>query len=80
MTYRDMSDETRIQYLRSEIVISTTVYEAATKIFVGYVINKEVDGKNQVQMMEKAVKTALELAIVTDKIITQSGSGESGLK
>ena len=80
MTYRDMSDETRIQYLRSEIVISTTVYEAATKILVGYIISKEMNDKNQVQMMEKAVKSALELAIVTDRIISQSSSGESGLK
>lgn len=78
MTYRDMSDETRIQYLRSEIVISTTVYEAATRIFVGYMINKLVDDKNQKEMMEKAVKTALELAIVTDKTISLSGSSDIG--
>ena len=80
MTYRDMSDVTRIQYLRSEIVVSPTVYEAATKIFIAYVRNNEVNEKNQKQMMEKAVKAALELAIVTDKTISAPGSGESGIK
>jgi hypothetical protein len=79
MTYRDMSDETRIQYLRSEIVISTTVYEAATSILAAFIASKQFDEKNEKQLMEKAVKTALELAIVTDKIITQSSSGSAGI-
>lgn len=80
MTYRDMSEETRIQYLRSDIVISPVVYEAATRIFVGYMINKQVNDKNQLEMMEKAVNTALELAIVTDKTISQSSNSDAGLK
>lgn len=80
MTYREMSDVTRIQYLRSEIVVSPTVYEAATRIFVAYLANKQVNDKNQMEMMEKAVKTALELAIVTDKTISQSSDKDSGLK
>lgn len=79
MTYRDMSDVTRIQYLRSEIVVSPTIYEAATKILVSYIRNNQVNDKNLQEMMEKAVRTALELAIVTDKLITQSGDAKSGL-
>lgn len=79
MTYRDMSDVTRIQYLRSEIVVSPTIYEAATSILAAYIASKQFDEKNGQQLMEKAVKTALELAIVTDKIITQSSSGSAGI-
>jgi hypothetical protein len=79
MTYRDMSDVTRIQYLRSEIVVSPTIYEAATSILAAYIASKQFDEKSEQQLMEKAVKTALELAIVTDKIITQSSSGSAGI-
>ena len=79
MTYRDMSDVTRIQYLRSEIVVSQTVYEAATTIFAALISSKQVNEKNEQQMLEKAVKSALELAITTDKIITQSSSGKSAI-
>ena len=79
MTYRDMSDVTRIQYLRSEIVVSQTVYEAATTIFAALINSKQVNEKNEQQMLEKAVKSALELAITTDKIITQSSSSKSAI-
>jgi len=79
MTYRDMSDVTRIQYLRSEIVVSPIIYEAATSILSAYIISNQLNDKNHKEMMEKAVKTALELAIITDKIITQSGSGTAGV-
>ncbi len=79
MTYRDMSDVTRIQYLRSEIVVSPTIYEAATRILAAYIASNQVNSGNQREMLEKAVNTALELAIVTDKTISQSGSVKPGL-
>lgn len=79
MTYRDMSDVTRIQYLRSEIVVSPTIYEAATSILAAYISSNQLNDKNQKELMEKSVKTALELAIMTDKIITQSSSGTAGV-
>lgn len=72
MTYRDMSEMTRIQYLRSEIVVSNTIYEAATRILAAFVATNQVDGKNEAQMMEKSVKMALDLAVVTDKIMSVS--------
>ena len=72
MTYRDMSEVTRIQYLRSEIVVSNTIYEAATQILAAFVASNQVDGKNEAQMMEKSVRMALDLAIVTDKTMSVS--------
>lgn len=72
MTYRDMSEVTRIQYLRSEIVVSNTIYEAATQILAAFVASNQVDGKNEAQMMEKSVRMALDLAVVTDKIMSVS--------
>ena len=72
MTYRDMSEVTRIQYLRSEIVVSNTIYEAATQILSALIASKQVSDKNEAQMMEKSVRMALDLAVTTDKIMSVS--------
>lgn len=79
MTYRDMSDVTRIQYLRSEIVVSPTVYQAATQILVAFINNKMVTDNNLKEMLEKAVKTALELAITTDRQVNETGTRKPGV-
>lgn len=70
MTYRDMSDVTRIQYLRSELTVSPTVYDAASRILVGYLNNKQLTADNEKELIEKSVKLALELAVTTDKIMS----------
>ncbi len=41
MAHPEMSDVTRMQYLRSEIVVSPIVYNAAVSIFSDY-INKKI--------------------------------------
>ena len=69
MSHRDMSEMTRIQYLRSEIVMSPIIYDAATSIFSSMVANKSVTPENENEMMERAVKMALELALTTDRIM-----------
>ena len=66
MTYREMSDMTRIQYLRSELTVSTTVYDAASRILVSYMNNNQITTENENEMLEKSVKLALELAVTTD--------------
>ena len=74
MTYRDMSDVTRIQYLRSEIVVSPTIYEAATRLLAAYIASNQLNDKNEKEIIEKSIKVALELAITTDRIISQPSS------
>lgn len=74
MTYRDMSDVTRIQYLRSELTVSPTVYDAASRILVGYLNNNQLTEENEKELIEKSVKLALELAVTTDKIMALSTS------
>ncbi len=66
MTYREMSDMTRIQYLRSELTVSPTVYDAASRILVSYMNNNQITTENENEMLEKSVKLALELAVTTD--------------
>ena len=74
MTYRDMSDVTRIQYLRSELTVSPTVYDAASRILVGYLNNNKLTADNESELIEKSVKLALELAVTTDKIMALTTS------
>lgn len=78
MTYREMSDVTRIQYLRSELTVSPTVYDAASRILVGYLNNNLLTPENETKLIEKSVKLALELAVTTDKIMSlTSNQGET---
>ena len=79
MSHRDMSEVTRIQYLRSEITVPPVIYEAATQILSAYVSANQLNEKNQAQIMEKSVRLALELAITTEKIIAKSGTSQGGL-
>ena len=78
MTYRDMSDVTRIQYLRSEIVVHTGMYEAAARFFSAYIASKQVDDDNEVKMMKKAVGQAIELALITERVIGDTGTSNVG--
>ncbi len=79
MTVREMSDVTRIQYLRSDITVSTQVYDSATQIFSALVGSKKVTSENKNEMMELAVNLALELAIVTEKVMAQTGKKSSDI-
>ena len=58
--------------LRSEINVSPIVYDVATKILVGYISNNEVTNDNAVEMLEKSVKLALDLAIITEKLTSKT--------
>ena len=77
MSYDDMSDVTRVQMLRSEINVSPVVYDSATKILVGYISNNEVTDDNVVEMLEKSVKLALDLAIITERITRKTSAQAS---
>lgn len=80
MTYRDMSDVTRIQYLRSEIVVSPIIYDAACQILSAFINTKQANDKNINEMMEKSVKYALELALTTDRLVSSTANVGGGGK
>jgi len=79
MKKRDMSEETRITYLRSDITVPTEIYNAATEIFTGFVSSKQVNDENKIEMMQKAVNYAIDLALTTEKVINATGSIKSGV-
>jgi hypothetical protein len=78
MAYRDMSDVTRIQYLRSEIVVHKGIYEAAAQIFSGYVSGNQVNDDNEEKYLKKSVANAIELALITERVIDDTGTPNSG--
>lgn len=73
MNYRDMSDMTRIQYLRSEIVVHKGIYDAAAGFFSSYIASQQVNDDNEEKMMKKAVGQAIELALITERVIDSTG-------
>ncbi len=73
MVYRDMSDETRIQFRRSEIVEKDTIYTAASEIYVAFIGQGLVNDDNYKEMMKKSVNQAIDLALVTDMIVATAG-------
>lgn len=79
MSYREMSDVTRIQYLRSDITVPSIIYDAAVSIYTAFVTNGKVNDKNRDEMMEIAIKQALDLAMATEKIIATAGSANRGV-
>lgn len=73
MKHRDMSDQTRIQFRRSEIVEKDTIYTAASKIYVAFIGQGQVNDDNYKDMMKKSVGQAIDLALVTDMIVATAG-------
>jgi len=73
MSPRDMSDQTRIQFRRSEIIEKDTIYTAASKIYVAFIGQGLVNDENYKDMMKKSVGQAIDLALVTDMIVATAG-------
>ena len=73
MVYRDMSDETRIQFRRSEIVKKDTIYASASEIYVAFIGQGLVNDDNYKKMMKKSVNQAIDLALVTDMVVATAG-------
>ncbi len=73
MVYRDMSDETRIQFRRSEIVEKDTIYASASEIYVAFIGQGLVNDDNYKKMMKKSVNHAIDLALVTDMVVATAG-------
>jgi len=73
LKHRDMSDETRIQFRRSEIVEKDTIYTAASEIYAAFIGQGLVNDDNNKEMMKKSVRQAIDLALVTDMIVATAG-------
>jgi len=73
MKHRDMSDETRIQFRRSEIVEKDIVYTAASEIYAAFISQGIVNDDNCKEMMKKSVGQAIDLALVTDMMVATAG-------
>lgn len=80
MAYREMSDVTRIQYLRSDITVPATVYEVAARIYAAYVQADRASGVDDKALMEKAVADAIELALATERACAGTGMRSSGME
>ena len=53
MAHRDMSDTTRISFRRNDLVVETTIYDAATKILAGFLAANKMNATNQKQVLQK---------------------------
>ena len=73
MAHRDMSEETRIQFRRSEIVEKDIVYAAASKIYAGFISHGSVNDDNYKEIMKKSVNQAIDLALITDMAVATAG-------
>jgi len=73
MKHRDMSDQTRIQFRRSEIVEKDTIYSAASEIYAAFIGQGLVNDDNCKDMMKKSVGHAIDLALVTDMMVATAG-------
>ncbi|MFB3091182.1 MAG: hypothetical protein ACE1ZG_07550 [Gammaproteobacteria bacterium] len=73
MVYRDMSEKTRIQFRRSEIVEKDTIYAAAPEIYAALIGQGLVNDDNYKEIMKKSVNQAIDLALVTDMVVATAG-------
>ena len=73
MVYRDMSEKTRIQFRRSEIVEKDTIYASASEIYAAFIGQGLVNDDNYKEMMKKSVNQAIDLALVTDMVVATAG-------
>ena len=69
MTYREISDKTRVRLARSEIFTSTEVYESATRILAAFIASKQFSTKQEKEFLNRSVDMAMELAKITDRMI-----------
>jgi hypothetical protein len=73
MKHRDMSDETRIQFRRSEIAEKDPIYTTASMIYTTFMDQGLVNDENQKEMMKKSVGQAIDLALIADMMVATAG-------
>ena len=69
MSYRDMSDRTRVQVAQSEIFTAEKIYESASRILSAFIASKQFSSKQEQAILTKSVTLAMDLAKRTDRMV-----------
>ena len=78
MSYREMSDKTRVRVAQSEIFRSPAVYDSASRILAAFIASKQFSTKQEKDYLRKSVSLAMELAKMTDReILLGTEDGQS---
>ncbi len=79
MSYRDMSDRTRVQVAQSEIFTTERIFESASRILSAFISSKQFSTEQETEFLDKSVDLAMELAKRTDRMVMMgTGDREKG--
>jgi len=79
MSYREMSDRTRVQVAQSDIFTPERIYDSASRILSAFVSSKQFSAKQEKEFLDKSVDLAMELAKRTDRMVLMGmGDREKG--
>ena len=79
MSYREMSDRTRVQVAQSDIFTPERVFESASRILSAFISSKQFSAKQETEFLDKSVDLAMELAKRTDRMVSMgTGDREKG--
>ena len=79
MSYREMSDRTRVQVAQSDIFTPERIYHSASRILSAFVSSKQFSAKQEKEFLDKSVDLAMELAKRTDRMVLMGmGDREKG--
>ena len=79
MSYREMSDRTRVQVAQSDIFTPERVFESASRILSAFISSKQFSTEQETEFLDKSVDLAMELAKRTDRMVLMGmGDREKG--
>ncbi len=79
MSYRDMSDKTRVEVAQSDIFTPKRIFESASRILSAFISSKQFSTKQEEEFLNKSVTLAMELAKRTDRqVLMGMGNKEKG--
>ena len=79
MSYREMSDRTRVQVAQSDIFTPERIFESASRILSTFISSKQFGAKRGKEFLDKSVDLAMELAKRTDRMVLMGmGDREKG--
>lgn len=69
MSYREMSDRTRVQVAQSDIFTPERIFDSASRILSAFISSKQFSAKQEKEFLDKSVDLAMELAKRTDRMV-----------
>jgi len=79
MSYREMSDRTRVQVAQSDIFTPERIFDSASRILSAFISSKQFSAKQETEFLDKSVDLAMELAKRTDRMVLMGmGDREKG--